>query len=197
MVKSAIEQRCPWCTADPLYIEYHDHEWGIPVADERALFERLVLEGMQAGLSWLTVLRKRERMQACFFEFDPQRLAQAGERDLQRWLTDAGLIRHRGKLEAMVENARRVVAMDGGFAEVLWSAVGGRPRQNRYRSLAQVPSQTDESRALAKQLKQLGFRFVGPTTCYAFMQSAGLVNDHLISCTAHARCRVLGTDWTL
>lgn len=197
MVKSAAERRCPWCTADPLYMEYHDQEWGVPVADEQALFERLVLEGMQAGLSWLTVLKKREHMRSRFFGFDPARLARAKEADFDGWLGDAGLIRHRGKLEAMVNNARRVVDLDGAFSELLWSAVDGVPRQNRFRSLSKVPSETAESKALAKRLKAAGFGFVGPTTCYAFMQSAGLVNDHLISCAAHERCRSLGDGWTV
>ena len=197
MVKAAKERRCPWCTSDPLYIEYHDREWGIPVSNEQALFERLVLEGMQAGLSGLTVLKKRHHMRERFYDFDPQRLVEAGDLDLPGWLDDAGLIRHRGKLESMINNARRVIELDGQFAGLLWSFVDGAPRQNRFRSVREVPSKTLESKAMARRLKQEGFRFVGPTTCYALMQSAGLVNDHLVSCDAFESCRETGSRWTL
>jgi DNA-3-methyladenine glycosylase I len=195
MVKTTSKERCPWCTSDPLYIAYHDQEWGIPEQGEQALFERLVLEGMQAGLSWFTILKKRARMRERFFGFDPQRLAASGERELVSWLQDPGLIRHRGKLEAMVGNARRVVELQGGFAELLWSFVEGAPQQNGFRSMNEVPSETQASRSMARELKKQGFRFVGPTTCYAFMQSAGLVNDHLVTCDAHDACRDLGTAW--
>ncbi|MGD8416698.1 MAG: DNA-3-methyladenine glycosylase I [Pseudomonadales bacterium] len=198
MVKDAAGgERCPWCTSDALYIEYHDHEWGIPEKDERALFERLVLEGMQAGLSWLTVLKKRAHMSEAFFGFDPIRLAGAGPADIGRWLEDPGVIRHRGKLEAMVGNARALLELDGRFTPLVWSAVDGEPRQNRFSSIGTVPAETEASRRLAKQLKQAGFRFVGPTTCYAFMQSAGLVNDHLTSCPAFERCAGVAASWTL
>ncbi|MCZ6853416.1 MAG: DNA-3-methyladenine glycosylase I [Gammaproteobacteria bacterium] len=186
--------RCAWCGSDPLYVEYHDNEWGIPEKNATALFERIVLEGMQAGLSWITVLRKREHMRACFFDFDPVRLAEDGRAYLPAWLEDSGLIRHRGKLEAMVTNAGIFLEFDN-FASYLWSFVDGAPKQNRWGSLSDVPAQTDESVAMGKGLKILGFRFVGPTTCYAFMQSAGLVNDHLVSCPSYAPCRKLGTDW--
>lgn len=194
MVKT---ERCPWCTSDPLYIEYHDQEWGVPVAEERNLFERLILEGMQAGLSWLTVLKKRERMQEQFHGFDPMKLSAAKEREIGAWLQDAGLIRHRGKLEAMVQNAAQVVRLEGEFAGLVWSFVDGEPRQNTYGTLKEVPSETPESKAMAKALKKEGFRFVGPTTCYAFMQSAGMVNDHLTSCEGHGRCGALAESWTL
>ena len=187
--------RCDWCTAEPLYIEYHDHEWGIPVADETALFERLVLEGMQAGLSWWTILKKRARMKAQFYDFDIVRLANAGKPDIDSWMSDAGLIRHRGKLEAMVSNARCVAELDGGLSEFVWSFVQGRPIQNRWCKLSEVPTETVISKAMAKALKQAGFKFVGPTTCYAFMQSAGLVNDHLVACDAHAQCKRMGEKW--
>jgi len=190
-------QRCPWCTTDPLYIEYHDHEWGVPESDERALFERLILEGMQAGLSWLTILKKRAHMRQRFFDFDQVRLAAAGEAEIEDWLTDAGLIRHRGKLSAMVNNARRVVELDGAFPSLLWSFVDGVPQQNTYSSLRDVPSETSVSQKMAKSLKKEGFRFVGPTTCYAFMQSAGMVNDHLTSCDAFHRCGKIGATWKL
>ncbi|HEY5679470.1 MAG TPA: DNA-3-methyladenine glycosylase I [Pseudomonadales bacterium] len=184
MVKA---RRCGWCGDDPLYVAYHDREWGMPERDPTVLFERLVLEGMQAGLSWLTILNKRENMRERFFAFDPARLAAAGEAEVAAWLNDPGIIRHRGKLEAMISNARAYLRQ-GDFSNLLWSAVGGAPRQNRWRHLGDVPSQTGESRDLARMLKSAGFGFVGPTTCYAFMQSAGLVNDHLVSCPAHQRC---------
>ena len=190
-------RRCDWCTSDPEYITYHDHEWGVPVADEQALFERLVLEGMQAGLSWLTILRKRAHMSERFHGFDPVRLGEVGEAEIADWLEDPGVIRHRGKIEAMVGNARLVADMPGEFAPLLWSFVDGKPQQNRYRSLKAVPAQTDASRQMARTLKKAGFRFVGPTTCYAFMQSAGLVNDHLTSCPAFERCGTIAASWTL
>ena len=189
--------RCPWCTSDPLYIEYHDEEWGIPEQNEQALFERLVLEGMQAGLSWLTILKKRAHMREQFFGFDPYRLAEADEPEITAWLSDAGIIRHRGKLEAMINNARVLAELDGAFSGLLWSFVDGRPQQNEQQSMASVPSETDVSKAMAKCLKKEGFRFVGPTICYAFMQSAGLVNDHLIGCDAFDRCGRIGASWTL
>jgi DNA-3-methyladenine glycosylase I len=180
-------RRCDWVTDDELYVRYHDEEWGVPERGDQVLFERLVLEGMQAGLSWLTVLKKRERMRERFFGFDPERLARAGERNVASWLRDAGLIRHRGKLEAMIRNARVCRSAARPLSELIWSVVD-RPVQNRWRSIAEVPATTAESTALAKALKQAGFVFVGPTTCYALMQSAGLVNDHLVSCFAHAQC---------
>ena len=183
--------RCGWCEGDPLYIRYHDEEWGIPVHESLALYERLVLEGMQAGLSWLTILKKRAHMQSVFQGFDPVRLAVAGPLDIENWLKDPGVIRHRGKLQALVDNARAMLNMQDPFDEFLWSFVDGVPTQNRWRALSDVPSTTPASRAMADALKRRGFRFVGPTVCYAFMQSAGLVNDHLVSCPAHAKCAAL------
>ncbi len=180
-------KRCSWCTSHPLYIEYHDSEWGVPEKDPLALFERLILEGMQAGLSWWTVLQKRARMREQFFQFRPDNLANASEGDLQRWLGDAGLIRHRGKLEAMVGNARAFLELES-FTEFVWSAVDGVPRVNQHARLQEVPAQTAEAASLAKRLKRAGFRFVGPTTTYAFMQSAGLVNDHVTTCPSHSVC---------
>ena len=182
------DTRCDWCKGDPLYRRYHDEEWGVPVYDPQNLLERLLLEGMQAGLSWLTILKKRARMQEAFFAFDPALLAAARPRDIEAWLDDPGVIRHRGKLEALVANARAMREMPEPFPEFLWSFVDGAPVQNRWRSLQQVPATTAASTAMAAALKVRGFRFVGPTTCYAFMQSAGLVNDHLVSCPAHAQC---------
>ena len=183
--------RCGWCEGDPLYIRYHDEEWGVPVHEPLALYERLVLEGMQAGLSWLTILKKRAHMQSAFHGFDPVRLAVAGPLDIENWLEDPGVIRHRGKLEALVNNARAMLKMQDPFDEFLWSFVDGAPIQNRWRTLSDVPSTTPASTAMAGALKRHGFRFVGPTICYAFMQSAGLVNDHLVSCPAHETCAAL------
>ena len=183
--------RCGWCGTNPLYVRYHDEEWGVPERDSLALFERLVLEGMQAGLSWLTILKKREHMRSAFYGFDPVRLAVAGPGDIDLWLQDPGVIRNRRKLEALVGNARAMLKMRQPLAEFLWSFVGGIPAQNGWRTLTEVPSETPTSRKMAAELKRSGFRFVGPTICYAFMQSAGLVNDHLIDCSAHARCAAL------
>lgn len=184
-------KRCDWCGTDALYMDYHDTEWGVPEYGEQALFERLVLEGMQAGLSWLTVLRKREHMRKRFFGFEVARVARASERSLTSWLNDAGLIRHRGKLEAMIKNARAVRSMDGKFSANLWQFVDGKPQTNRFRRRSQVPATTPTATAMAKWLKQEGFGFVGPTTCYALMQSAGMVNDHMLGCYRHAECEAL------
>lgn len=181
-------KRCAWCGTDPLYVDYHDTEWGVPEYDEQALFERLVLEGMQAGLSWLTVLRKREHMRERFFNFEVARVARASERSLTSWLKDPGLIRHRGKLEAMIKNARAVRRMQGQFSANLWQFVDGVPQTNRFRQRSQVPAVTPAATAMAKWLKREGFGFVGPTTCYALMQSAGMVNDHMLGCFRHDQC---------
>lgn len=190
--------RCSWSEgAGDDYLAYHDDEWGVPEKDERALFERLVLEGMQAGLSWFTILKKRAHMIERFHNFEPHRLAAAGPAEIEDWLNDAGVIRHRGKIEAMVGNAQKVVEMQGGFADLLWSFVDGVPLQNEHGSLKTVPSETESSRKMAKTLKKMGFRFVGPTTCYAFMQSAGMVNDHLTSCPAFERCGTIAASWTI
>jgi DNA-3-methyladenine glycosylase I len=178
-----------------LYVAYHDEEWGVPVREPVALFERLVLEGMQAGLSWLTVLRKRAHMQAAFFDFDPIAIRRAGPAAVEAWLADPGLIRHRGKLEAVIANAAAVLAMGSEFPAFIWSFVDGAPIQNHWRSLAEVPSSTERSHALSRGLRKAGFKFVGPTACYAFMQSAGLVNDHLVSCDRHRECQALGAAW--
>jgi len=193
MVKAA---RCDWCGDDPLYVAYHDEEWGVPVGDDRALFERLVLEGMQAGLSWYTVLQKRQRMRERFLDFDPVSLAREGERHLLDWLADPGLIRHRGKLESVFGNARAALALPTSLSEFVWNFVDGAPVQNCWKKLHEVPASTKTSDAMAKALKRAGFRFVGPTTCYAFMQSAGLVNDHLMYCYRHEACLELSGEWS-
>ena len=175
--------RCEWVPeGDPLYEAYHDEEWGVPLHGERELFELLTLEGAQAGLSWSTILRKREGYRTAFEGFEPERVARYGERDVERLLADPGIVRNRLKVESTVANARAVLALEGGFDELLWSFVDGKPRVNRWRALSELPAETAESKAMSKELKRQGFRFVGPTVCYAFMQAAGLVNDHTVDC---------------
>jgi DNA-3-methyladenine glycosylase I len=181
-------ERCPWAQRD-LDRVYHDTEWGVPLHDERALFELLTLEGAQAGLSWSTILAKRPAYRAAFARFDPRAVARYTARDVTRLLADAGIVRHRGKIEATITNARAflaVQAQQGSFDAYLWGFVDGRPIQNRWRAPRNVPVETDESRALSRDLRGRGFKFVGPTICYAFMQAAGLVNDHVTGCFRHA-----------
>jgi DNA-3-methyladenine glycosylase I len=175
--------RCAWVPLDdPLYVAYHDEEWGVPERDDRRLFELLNLEGAQAGLSWATILRKREGYRAAFAGWDIEAIARFGERDVERLLGDAGIVRHRGKIEAAIGNARAALALDVPLGELLWSFVGGATRVNDFRTVAEIPAQTPESAAMSKELKRRGFRFTGPTTCYAFMQAAGLVDDHTTDC---------------
>jgi DNA-3-methyladenine glycosylase I len=178
--------RCGWAPEhDPLYVAYHDEEWGVPSHDERHLFELLVLEGAQAGLSWSTILHKREGYRHAFAGFDVEAVARFGPRDVDRRLSDPRIVRNRLKVESAVANARATIAA-GGLDELLWSFVGGEPRANRWRTLSQVPAETAESRAMSKELKRRGFRFVGPTVCYSLMQACGLVNDHVVGCFRHA-----------
>lgn len=186
-------KRCPWPGSDPLYVAYHDEEWGVPKTDARALFEKLVLEGFQAGLSWITILRKREAFRAAFDNFDAEAMARYGRRKVAALLKDEGIIRHRGKIEAAVSNAKAFLELEEGpgFSQFLWGFVDGKPRQNAYRHMSDMPAQTPESAAMAKALKQHGFRFCGPTTMYAFMQGVGMVNDHLTTCFRHAECAKL------
>ena len=191
MAAEARFARCGWCGQEPLYIRYHDEEWGVPERDDQALFERLILEGMQAGLSWLTVLRKREAMRTAFLNFDFHILAAAGGQLIEEWLQNPGLIRHRGKLEAVLGNARATLELPVSLAEHLWSFVDHAPVRNRWRRPESVPAQTPASNAMSGSLKSRGFRFVGPVICYALMQSAGLVNDHLITCPEHSKCAAL------
>lgn len=175
--------RCAWVPlADPLYVAYHDEEWGVPERDERRLFELLNLEGAQAGLSWSTILHKREGYRKAFAGWDLEAIASFGERDVERLLGDAGIVRHRGKIESVIGNAHAVLALDLPLAELLWSFVGGEPRVNEWQTGAAIPAETAESKAMSKELKRRGFRFAGPTTCYAFMQAAGLVDDHIVDC---------------
>ncbi|MAM74710.1 DNA-3-methyladenine glycosylase I [uncultured Tistrella sp.] len=184
---------CPWCGTDPLYRAYHDTEWGVPVRDERPLFEMLVLESFQSGLSWITILRRREGFRRAFAGFDPDILARFGPADVDRLLADPGIIRHRGKIEATVANARAALALRDsgpGLAAFLWAAVDGQPLTNHFTTGTEVPGKTALSDALARRLKQAGFRHLGSTTVYAFMQAAGLVNDHLTTCPRHAEISV-------
>ncbi len=180
--------RCPWASTD-LYADYHDREWGVPVHDERQLFEFLILEGAQAGLSWITILKKRENYRAAFAGFDPQVVARYGAREVTRLMGDAGIVRNRAKIESTIGNARAFLAVQeefGSFDRYAWRFVDGKPIQNRWRTLAQLPARTAESDAFSKDLKQRGFKFVGSTIIYAHMQATGMVNDHLVSCPRHA-----------
>jgi DNA-3-methyladenine glycosylase I len=184
-----VSARCPWAGEDPLYVAYHDEEWGVPLHDDRRLFEMLILEGAQAGLSWFTILKKRESYRRAFDEFDPVRVARYTEKRQAKLLEDAGIVRNRQKIAATIGNARvflDVVAERGSFDAYLWEFVGGKPRQNRFRSIKDVPPKTAESDALSKDLEKRGFKFVGSTICYAYMQAIGMVNDHLTSCPRHA-----------
>lgn len=191
-------ERCGWCGSDPFYVAYHDEEWGVPVSDDQRLFEFLVLEGAQAGLSWITILRKRERYRHVFAGFLPERLAAFGPADVDRLLADPGIVRNRLKIESAIGNARAFLelqARHGRFARWLWGYVDGRPIINHWTRLEEVPAQTALSQALSRELKRAGFRFVGPTIVYAYLQAVGLVNDHLISCPRHAECASMRPDW--
>jgi DNA-3-methyladenine glycosylase I len=175
--------RCAWVPLhDPLYVSYHDEEWGVPERDERNLFELLNLEGAQAGLSWSTILHKREGYRKAFADWDIEAVARFGERDVERLVGDPGIVRHRGKIEAAIGNARAALALDVPIAELLWTFVDGEPSVNEWTEVAEIPAETVESKAMSKELKRRGFRFTGPTTCYAFMQAAGLVDDHVVDC---------------
>jgi DNA-3-methyladenine glycosylase I len=177
--------RCAWGTEDPLYLEYHDLEWGVPIHVDQKLFEFLVLEGAQAGLSWLTILKKRENFRKAFDHFDVQRIAQYDEKKIQQLLSDEGIIRNRRKIEAFIQNARAFLDVQkefGSFDAYIWQFVGGKPKQNARKTLKDIPSQTQESVAMSKDLIERGFKFVGSTICYAFMQAVGMVNDHTIEC---------------
>ena len=177
-------ERCGWCGSEEIYVNYHDTEWGVPEYDSRALWEKLILDGFQAGLSWITILKKRENFRAAFAGFDPNIVAGWGEDDVTRLLGDPGIIRHRGKIEATIGNARawQKIEQRQGFDTYLWNFVEGTPVQNSFTTLAEVPGHTPLSTVLSKQLKRDGFKFCGPTIVYAFMQACGLVNDHLTNC---------------
>jgi len=186
-------QRCDWPKTD-LSIEYHDNEWGVPVHDDRLLFEALVLDGMQAGLSWEIVLRKRDRFREQFYDFEPSRVARMQKRTIERLMQDAGIIRNRMKIEAAVNNAKRCLEVTeafGSFDAYLWRFVDGKPLRNRWKTLAQIPAKTTESDAMSKDLKERGFKFAGSTICYAIMQTVGMVNDHLVTCYRHRQINKL------
>jgi DNA-3-methyladenine glycosylase I len=181
--------RCTWCGDDPLYVAYHDTEWGVPEWDDRALFEKLTLDGFQAGLSWITILRKRENFRRAFDGFRPETVARYDEAKRQALMADAGIVRNRQKIEATVTNAQawlKLMDEEGSFAGFMWGFVDGRPKVNRWRADERVPAESPESRALSKALLRNGFRFCGPTIVYAVMQAVGMVNDHLVSCYRHA-----------
>ena len=188
MKKLVQHNRCPWCLGNKLYQDYHDREWGVPVRDDRVLFEFLILEGAQAGLSWLTVLQRRESYRAAFDNFDAAKIARYGERQKERLLANPGIIRNRLKVEAAVANAQEFLAIQkefGSFSDYLWQFVNHAPLVNRWANLRQVPAETTESKTMSRDLKKRGFRFVGPTICYAFMQAVGMVNDHVLECFRH------------
>jgi len=179
-------ERCGWCGNDPLYMAYHDDEWGVPKYDGRALWEKLILDGFQAGLSWITILRKRDNFRAAFAGFHPEVIADWGEDEVARLLGNPGIVRHRGKIEATIGNARAYLALGGSdaFSDMVWSYVGGTPLVNHFETMAQVPAATPLSEQVSKDLRKAGFRFVGPTIVYAWMEACGIVNDHLTECPA-------------
>jgi DNA-3-methyladenine glycosylase I len=184
--------RCPWCGSDPLYVAYHDKEWGVPVTSDQDLFEKLILDGFQAGLAWITILRKREAFREAFHHFDPERIARYTERDVDRLMANEGIIRSRLKITGTIKNAKLYLdvmeAGKGAFRDLLWKHVDHATRINRLRTLSDCPAETAESKAMAKDLKKRGFTFCGPTICYAFMQAVGMVNDHLVTCPRYEAC---------
>ena len=186
--------RCPWPKLDPLYVAYHDDEWGVPELDDRALYEKLMLDGFQAGLSWITILRKRENFRRAFSEFQPEKIARYTPKKIERLMQDEGIVRNRAKIEGTVLSARAwldVMDKGPGFSQLLWDFVDGRPKVNRYRSTKQIPAETAISQKMSKELARRGFKFCGPTIVYAFMQAVGMVNDHLVSCYRHPTCTKL------
>jgi DNA-3-methyladenine glycosylase I len=183
--------RCDWCLSEPIYIAYHDEEWGVPEHDDRALFEKLILDGFQAGLSWITILKKRENFRRAFDGFDPYRIARYRDAKLAKLLADPGIVRNRQKVAASVTNARAwldVMETEGSFDRFLWGFVDGKPLKNARRAMRQIPAKTPESEAMSAALTERGFRFVGPTICYAYMQAVGMVNDHLVDCHRYEAC---------
>ena len=184
-------QRCPWCGDDPLYVKYHDEEWGVPVRDDPTLFEFLILEGAQAGLSWITILRKRENYRKAFAGFDAGKVAKFGDKDVARLMADSGIVRNRLKINGAITNARlflEVAAKHGSFSKYLWDFVDGKPIVNHPKSLEDIPATSPVSDKISKELKRLGFKFIGSTVLYAHMQATGMVNDHLVSCHRHRQC---------
>jgi DNA-3-methyladenine glycosylase I len=188
--------RCPWPGQDPLYVAYHDEEWGMPEFDDRALYEKLVLDGFQAGLSWITILRKRENFRRAFDDFEPERIARYDKRKVAALMNDVGIVRNRLKIEGAVLSARaylEVMENGPGFSRLLWDFLDGKPKINRFRSVSQVPAETELSRRISKELARHGFKFCGPTIVYGFMQAVGMVNDHLVKCHRHAALARLAT----
>jgi DNA-3-methyladenine glycosylase I len=186
--------RCPWPKLDPLYVAYHDDEWGVPEFDDRALYEKLVLDGFQAGLSWITILRKRDNFRRAFSEFQPEKIARYTPKKVERLMQDEGIVRNRMKIEGTVLSARAwlsVMDKGPGFSRLLWDFVDGKPKINNYRSTKQIPAESAISQKMSKELASRGFKFCGPTIVYAFMQAVGMVNDHLVSCHRHAACAKL------
>jgi DNA-3-methyladenine glycosylase I len=187
-------KRCPWPKQDPLYVAYHDEEWGVPEFDDRALYEKLLLDGFQAGLSWITILRKRENFRRAFDNFEPEKIARYPKRKIERLMGDAGIVRNRAKIEGAVTSARaylKIMESGPGFSGLLWDFLDGKPKLNKFHSTKQVPAETEISRKMSKELIGRGFKFVGPTIVYAFMQAVGMVNDHLVTCHRHAACAKL------
>jgi DNA-3-methyladenine glycosylase I len=186
--------RCPWPKDDPLYVAYHDDEWGVPEYEDRALYEKLILDGFQAGLSWITILRKRENFRRAFDNFEPAKIARYTPKKVERLMQDAGIVRNRLKIEGAVSSARAwldVMEKGPGFSKLLWDFVDGKPKCNSFKTIKQVPAETPVSKAISKELAGRGFKFVGPTIVYAFMQAVGMVNDHLVSCHRHSACKKL------
>ena len=187
--------RCPWPGEDPFYMEYHDTEWGVPEYDDRALYEKLMLDGFQAGLSWITILRKRDNFRAAFDGFDPEIIARYNKRKIASLMNDAGIVRNRAKIEGAINSAKgylEIMEKGPGFSKLLWDHLDGRPKVNMFKRRSQVPAETALSKAISKDLASRGFKFVGPTIVYAFMQAVGMVNDHLVKCHRHEECQTLG-----
>ena len=187
------KMRCPWPGEDPLYVAYHDSEWGVPERDDRALYEKLILDGFQAGLSWITILRKRDNFRRAFDDFEPEKIARYRPAKIERLMQDIGIVRNRMKIEGTVLSARAYLDImeKEGFSRLLWDFLDGRPKTNKFRSVKQVPAETALSRQISKELSRRGFKFCGPTIVYAFMQAVGMVNDHLVACHRHAACAAL------
>ena len=185
MSKTNSPERCSWCGEHEFYVAYHDMEWGVPLHDDQKLFEFLILEGAQAGLSWLTILKKRDAYRKAYYQFDAEKISRFNSRSIERLMNNAGIVRNRLKIEASIDNARAFLEVQdefGSFDKFIWQYVNHRPRQNRWRQLKDIPALTNESQQMSKDLQQRGFRFVGPTICYAFMQATGMVNDHVTTC---------------
>ncbi|MEM7668589.1 MAG: DNA-3-methyladenine glycosylase I [Pseudomonadota bacterium] len=196
------DKRCDWCGTDPLYVSYHDEEWGRPELDSRALFEKLILDGFQAGLAWITILRKRDAFRTGFDGFDPGKIARYGEPEIERLLADSGIVRHRGKIEATIGNARAWIELEAseGFDRFLWQFFDYKPLVNNWTRMGEVPAETPLSREISKALKSKGFKFCGPTIVYAFAQAVGMVNDHMVGCPARQACldegRIAARHWS-